>query len=122
MKPAVTLGNRLMPLAAMTIATSAVASPLAENAGARGAPVRVGALDKIVRGRDTLRTNWDEGLGEDIELHDRAAAEAPDDVGVASSLAISLARQGFLTWNNGGGEASLQRARGFAERALRLNA
>ncbi|MBK7757639.1 MAG: protein kinase [Deltaproteobacteria bacterium] len=89
---------------------------------ARAAPVSVAALDKLMRGRAILRTHWDEGLGEAIELLDRAAAEAPDDVGVASSLAISLARQGFLTWNNGGGEASLQRARGFAERALRLNA
>ena len=52
----------------------------------------------------------------------RAEEEAPEDVGIASSLAISLARQGFLTWSAGGGEATLRRARLIAERALRLNA
>jgi tetratricopeptide (TPR) repeat protein len=89
---------------------------------ARAAPVSVQALDKLMRGRAILRTHWDEGLGDAIELLGRAEEEAPEDVGIASSLAISLARQGFLTWSAGGGEATLRRARLIAERALRLNA
>jgi serine/threonine-protein kinase len=82
---------------------------------ARQALTDPAAVDLYIRAKHEYRKLWPNNQRRAIELFEQAVSLAPDDPGILSGLAMSLARLAFFA-----GDGGVDRAREIADRALAL--